>query len=147
MTPAGLTVLLAVEPVDMRRSFDGLALWVQEKLGQEPRASNAMFVFINRRRDMIKALWLDATGWCLLAKRLDDREVVLPREIPVGASSIHIDSRALVALLDGVARPSRETGRDVARASRAAAQTVRPQLIVKQNIDTIKQNIDTFATT
>lgn len=129
MTPAGLTVLLAVEPVDMRRSFDGLAWWVQEKLGQEPKLSNAMFVFVNRRRDMMKALWRDATGWCLLAKRLDDREVVLPREIPEGASSIAIDSRVLAALLDGTARPHRETGRDVARASHAAAHAERSQLL------------------
>ena len=136
MTPAGLTVLLAVEPVDMRRSFDGLALWVQEKLGQEPKMSNAMFVFVNRRRDMMKALWRDATGWCLLAKRLDDRAVALPREIPDGASSIAIDSSALAALLDGVARPRRETGRDVARASRAAAHAARSQLVSTQNIDT-----------
>jgi transposase len=98
--------------------------------------SNAMFVFINRRRDMMKALWRDATGWCLLAKRLDDRELVLPRNIPEGASSIPIDSRALAALLDGRVRPGRETGRDVAHASRAAAQNARSQLASVRNINT-----------
>lgn len=132
MTPAGLTVLLAVEPVDMRRSFDGLALWVKEKLGKEPRTSRAMFVFVNRRRDMLRALWRDATGWCLLSKRLDEREVVLPGEIPEGASSITIDSRVLATLLDGVVRSNRETGRGVARASRAAVHAVRSQLNATQ---------------
>lgn len=135
MTPSGLTVLLAVEPVDMRRSFEGLALWVKEKLGREPRTTNTMFVFVNRRRDMMKVLWRDATGWCLLAKRLDEREVVLPREIPEGTSSVTIDSRTLAALLDGVVRTHRETGRDVARASRAAAGVARAQLKATQTQD------------
>jgi transposase len=124
MTPAGLTVLLAVEPVDMRRSFAGLGRWVRERLGQEPGGTNVMFVFVNRRRDRVKALWRDGTGWCLLTKRLDDREVTFPYEIPEGAASIAIDSRALVALLDGVerARSRQETGRSIARAARAAAE-------------------------
>lgn len=139
MTPSGLTVLLAVEPVDMRRSFEGLALWVREKLGREPRTTNTMFVFVNRRRDMMKVLWRDATGWCLLAKRLDEREVALPREIPEAASSVTIDSRTLAALLDGVVRtPARthgETDRDVARASRLAASVARTQIKSTQTQD------------
>ena len=98
--------------------------------------TNAMFVFVNRRRDMMKALWRDATGWCLLVKRLDDREVALPREIPEGASSITIDSRILAALLDGVARPHQETGKDVARASRDAASAVRSRISTTQRQDT-----------
>jgi transposase len=124
MTPVGLTVLLAVEPVDMRRSFDGLGRWVRERLGQEPEGAKVMFVFVNRRRDMVKALWRDSTGWCLLAKRLDDREVTFPCDVPDGAASIAIDSRALVALLDGKKheRRPRDSRRDIARAARAAAE-------------------------
>jgi transposase len=124
MTPAGLTVLLAVEPVDMRRSFAGLGRWVRERLGQEPEGANVMFVFVNRRKDMVKALWRDSTGWCLLAKRLDEREVTFPCDIPEGAASVAIDAKGLVALLDGAerARPRQETGRSVARAARKAAE-------------------------
>jgi transposase len=124
VTPAGLTVLLAVEPVDMRLSFAGLGRWVRERLGQEPTGAKVMFVFVNRRRDMVKALWRDSTGWCLLAKRLDEREVTFPCDIPEGAASVALDSRALVALLDGAEREpaQRETGRDIARAARAAAK-------------------------
>ena len=133
MTPVGMTLLLALEPVDMRRSFEGLALWAKEKLGREPKTSNAMFVFVNRRRDMMKALWRDSTGWCLLSKRLDEREVVLPREIPEGATSIAIDSKTLAALLDGMARVRREASRDVARASKGAAHAARNRLNAVQD--------------
>ena len=120
MTPAGMTVLLATAPVDMRRSFDGLARAVQEQLGRDFAAKRAMFVFVNRRRDLLKLLWRDATGWCLLCKRLDERVVVLPSNVPDGATSVSIDGKTLAALLDGVVRPRREGPKDVARAARAA---------------------------
>ena len=101
MTPAGMSVLLAIEPVDMRRSFDGLARTVQEQLGRDAAGERLMFLFVNRRRDILKLLWRDATGWCLLCKRLDERVVQLPTNIPDGAVSVAIDARALAALLDG----------------------------------------------
>jgi transposase len=120
MTPAGLTVLLATAPVDMRRSFEGLTSWVREVLGRDAGAERVMYVFVNRKRDMAKVLWRDATGWCLLAKRLDEREVLLPDDIPAGASSLAIDARALAVLLDGAVPRRRETARDIARAARDA---------------------------
>ena len=120
MTPAGISVLLAIEPVDMRRSFDGLARTVQEQLGRDAAGERLMFLFVNRRRDLLKLLWRDATGWCLLCKRLDERVVQLPTNIPDGAVSVAIDARALAALLDGAVRSRREGGKDVVRAARAA---------------------------
>ena len=120
MTPKGMAVLLAVQPVDMRRSFDGLARCVQEQLGRDARTERAMFVFVNRRRDLLKLLWRDATGWCLLAKRLDKHVVALPHDIPKGASSIAVDAAILAALLDGVVRVRKESSKSVARDARAA---------------------------
>lgn len=125
MTPTGMTVLLATETVDMRRSFDGLALWVKTHLGQDAKTTSTMYVFVNRRRDMAKVLWRDGTGWCLLGKRLDDRIVALPSHIPEGTSSITVDARTLAALLDGVVRRRDETRKDVARAARAAVELAR----------------------
>jgi transposase len=120
MTPKGMTVLLAVQPVDMRRSFDGLARCVQEQLGRDARTERAMFVFVNKGRDLLKLLWRDATGWCLLAKRLDKNVVALPDHIPKGATSIVVDAAILAALLDGVVRVRNESSKSVARDARAA---------------------------
>ena len=125
MTPANMTMLLAVAPVDMRCSFDGLARAAQDRLGRDARSERAMFIFVNRRRDMLKILWRDETGWCLLAKRLDESEVFLPKDIPSGAKSIAIDTRALVSLLDGVVRRRKETAREVGRSGQAALTDVR----------------------
>jgi hypothetical protein len=61
-----------------------------------------MFVFVNRRRDLLMLSWRDATGWCLLAKRLEIHAVAFPHDIPEGASSSAGDAAIVAALLDGV---------------------------------------------
>jgi len=48
MIPADVRIFLCTEPVDMRRSFDGLALAARERLGQDPR-QGGLFAFVNRR--------------------------------------------------------------------------------------------------
>lgn len=133
MNPAGMTVLLAVEPVDMRRSFDGLALWVKTHLGTEARATNTLYVFVNRRKDMVKVLWRDRTGFCLLSKRLDEYTVALPSNIPEGALSVTVDARTLAALLDGVAPERSQTAKGIARAARAAVEKARTTIGHTQN--------------
>ena len=123
MTPTGLTFYLAIEPIDMRRSFDGLAALALSRLGRDIRAERAMIVFVNRRRDTLKLLWCDATGVCILGKRLEKREVSLPSSIPAGAHSIIVDARALAALLDGVVQQKADctsTHRSTVTEARAA---------------------------
>jgi hypothetical protein len=45
--PASVQIYLAVQPVDMRKSFNGLWAAVSEQLGEEPK-SGAVFAFINK---------------------------------------------------------------------------------------------------
>lgn len=123
MIPAALRILLCAAPVDMRRSFDGLAALVIEKLDEDPTAESALFVFINARRNRAKVLWRDATGFCLLYKRLDARVFALP-QMAEGATRFSLDAAALSKLLDGVTAetPPPSTGRDLARAARVLAR-------------------------
>ena len=58
------------QPVDMRKSFDGLYALTRQGLGQDP-LSGRLFVFINRRATQMKVLYWDRTGFCLWAKRLE----------------------------------------------------------------------------
>lgn len=58
------------QPVDMRKSFDGLYALTRHGLKQDP-LSGHLFVFINRRATQIKVLYWDRTGFCLWAKRLE----------------------------------------------------------------------------
>ncbi len=63
-----LKVLLAVEPCDLRKSFNGLHGLATERLGEDPR-QGALFVFTNRRRTRLKMLCWDGTGLWVLSKR------------------------------------------------------------------------------
>ena len=58
------------QPVDMRKSFDGLYALTRQRLGADP-LSGDLYVFINRRATQIKVLYWDRTGFCVWAKRLE----------------------------------------------------------------------------
>ena len=56
-----LKVFVALEPQDMRKSFNGLAAAVQEHLGCDPY-QGALYLFTNKRHDRLKLLFWDGTG-------------------------------------------------------------------------------------
>ena len=63
-------IWLCTEPVDIRKSFDGLVALVTNHLLENP-ASRQFFVFINRRKTHIKILYFDGSGYCIWFKRLE----------------------------------------------------------------------------
>lgn len=97
--PPTVRVFVAVEPVDMRGSFDALAGAVR-RLGLDP-VDGHLYLFVNKRRRIAKALWFDGSGWCVLAKRLETGSFQLPR-IGDGATQVGIDGAAFASLLAGI---------------------------------------------
>lgn len=82
----------------MRKSFDGLCGLVRQELGEDP-LSGSLFVFCNRRRNMVKLLYWDRDGFALWFKRLEKGRFILPA---IPATDYRIDRRELVLLLEGV---------------------------------------------
>lgn len=66
---ANTVILLATQPADFRKGIDGMQALCQRELSCQPR-SGTLFVFINRRRTMVRALVYDGTGFWLMTKRL-----------------------------------------------------------------------------
>lgn len=97
--PPTVRVFVAVEPVDMRGSFDALAGAVR-RLGLDP-VDGHLYLFLNRRRRLAKALWFDGSGWCLLSKRLENGSFQLPA-ITGDVAQVQIDGTAFAALLAGI---------------------------------------------
>ena len=99
MIPSQVRIFVCTERQDMRRSFDGLALAVREKLSLDPE-SGALFVFASKRGNRLKVLWFDHNGYCLLYKRLHRARF----KLPIAGESVHasIDARAFASLLRGV---------------------------------------------
>ena len=97
MIPASVRIFVCTQPVDMRRSFDGLAAVAQQRLGHDPQ-QGGVFVFVNKRSSHLKVLWFDHNGYCILYKRLHRARF----RLPVGnGESLTIDGRALARLLQG----------------------------------------------
>ncbi len=101
MIPSGVQVFVALEPVDMRYSFDRLSGLVKEQIGYEAR-SGALFVFFGKRRDAIKVLFFDGSGLCVFYKRLDRGTFRIPETLESGAHHVEVDDSELEALLDGI---------------------------------------------
>jgi transposase len=97
--PTTVRVFVAVEPIDMRGSFDSLAGAVR-RLGLDP-VDGHLYLFLNKRRRIAKALWFDGSGWCVLAKRLEAGSFQLP---PLGSRrfQVQIDGAAFASLLAGI---------------------------------------------
>ena len=96
-----LKVLLAVEPCDLRKSFNGLHGLVTERLGEDPR-QGALFVFTNRRRTRLKMLCWDGTGLWILTKRLEKGTFSWPKNVECGQTKFALAPQALALLTDGV---------------------------------------------
>jgi len=67
--PARVRVFISLEPCDMRRQLDGLAALVRSSMERDPDCGD-LYVFCNRRRDLLKALFADDQGYCMLVKRI-----------------------------------------------------------------------------
>jgi transposase len=93
-------IYVATEPVDMRKSHDGLAAVMQERLALDP-LSGHLVVFVNKRRDMLKLQWFDRSGHVILFKRLEAGTFQLPAVQP-GAARVEIDSAQLSMILEGI---------------------------------------------
>ena len=97
--PSALKIYLAVEPVDMRKQFNGLWILAQEKLQENPRGG-ALFVFTNKDRDRLKMLYFDGTGPWVFAKRLEKGRFSWPRGSD--QKKLSLAPEALTMLLAGI---------------------------------------------
>ena len=91
-------VWLATGPVDMRKSFDGLAEHVRAFLGHDP-LSGSMFVFRNKNAQRAKILWWDQDGLAIYYKRLEKGTFQFPAS---NEKSVAISSAELMRLLSGM---------------------------------------------
>ena len=97
--PSEVTIWLAMEPIDFRRSIDGLAAALGNALGRDPM-SGEVFLFRNRRRTSLKALYWSRNGFVLLYKRLERGRLQCPRP-STEAADIEVAASHLQELLDG----------------------------------------------
>jgi hypothetical protein len=85
---------------DMRCTFDGLSGLVRQYMKRDP-LSGDVYIFVNRRRNQIRLLVWDRSGFVLYAKRLERGTFELPHQME-GAPSRAVGWEELVMILEGV---------------------------------------------
>jgi transposase len=109
--PGSVRIFIGKNPIDMRKSIDGLMGVVQEELRQDAYSGH-LFVFLSRRADRVKILAWDNGGFVLLYKRLERGQFKLPH-IGQDTMAVEIDATQLGCCSTGsssAASGARRTG-------------------------------------
>ena len=94
------SVSIFVRPgvTDMRKAINGLSMLASEQMQQDP-LSGSLFLFCNRYRRIMKALYWDRNGFCLWQKRLEKDRFPWPASEEAART---ISAEQLQMLLDGI---------------------------------------------
>ena len=84
----------------MRKGFAGLSAMTQDVLKRDPYSGH-LFVFLNRRRDRVKILYWDKSGYCLWYKRLEAGQFHLPAS-SLEQESMELEMGPLTLMLEGI---------------------------------------------
>jgi transposase len=94
-------IYVATAPANLRQSFDGLTNAVRGVLHGDP-LSGHVFLFLNRRKTMVKLLVWTRGGFTIVHKRLERGTFSFPQRVTSTASRVEIDVHELGMLLEGI---------------------------------------------
>lgn len=101
LLPRAVRVYFATQPVNLRKSYDGLSNEVRGILREDP-LSGHVFVFLNRRKNQVKLLIWTRGGFTIVQKRLERGTFTFPERVKAGAASVELEAHELSMLLEGV---------------------------------------------
>lgn len=101
LLPRAVRIYVAVQPVNLRKSFDGLSAEVRSVLAQDP-LSGHVFVFLNRRRTMMKLLLWTRGGFTIVHKRLERGTFTFVKQVTHDVTQVELDAHELSMLLEGI---------------------------------------------
>ena len=111
LLPSSVQVYVAIEPVNLHKSFEGLANEVRAVVGRDPLTGH-VFCFLNRRRTAIKFIMWTRGGFTIVHKKLERGTFTFVADVKPGARSVEIGADELAMLLEGVdARAARRSSR------------------------------------
>src|SRR5262249_12387335 len=102
LVPRSVRVYFATQPTNLRMSFEGLSNAVREVLRQDPLGGH-IFVFLNRRKNMVKLLVYTRGGYTIVHKRLEAGTFTFPAGVVEGVASVAIDVHELAMAVEGIA--------------------------------------------
>ena len=101
LLPRAVRIYVALEPANLRKSFEGLSNEVRTALSRDPLCGH-LFLFLNRRHTQVKILMWTRGGFTIVHKRLERGRFSFPTRVLPKARSVEIDAHELSALLEGL---------------------------------------------
>lgn len=99
--PPSVKLYVATQPVDARKSFNALSLYVQSVLQMSPMCGH-LFIFFNRRGDQVRILYWERNGYALWAKRLERGRFALTPKLLTPGGPASIEAAELALILEGI---------------------------------------------
>jgi len=99
--PAQVRIFAATSPVDFRKAHDGPVTIVRDGFEHDP-FDGSLFVFFNKRRDRMKAIVWDGSGYWVLYKRLEHGRYQVFDRVSEKDGAYELPSTDLALLLDGI---------------------------------------------
>lgn len=94
-------IYVAADAIDLRKGFDTLAAATRSIIREDP-LSGHWFVFVNRRRNRLKVLVWEPSGYLMLYKRLERGRFHLPTAPRLGARHVEIEATELGLMMEGI---------------------------------------------
>ena len=91
-------VFVSLLSTDMRCSFSGLIARTKLIIKEDP-LSGYLFVFFNKRKNYVKTLYWDESGYCIWSKRLEEGTF---ERAGSGGEKVEIDTKKLMLILEGI---------------------------------------------
>ena len=96
-----LRIFVALEPCDMRKSFNGLEALVANQLKGDIKGGD-LYLFTNKKRTRLKAIYWDGSGLWVLGKRLEKGCFSWPKSGDAREGKLQLRPEAFALLCDGV---------------------------------------------
>ena len=101
LLPRSVRIYVATEPVNLRKSFEGLSNEVRTALAGDP-LSGHVYLFLNRVRTQVKLMMFTRGGLTIVHKRLERGRFTFPSRVTPEARRVEIDAHELAMLLEGL---------------------------------------------
>jgi transposase len=102
--PTNVRLYFATEPVDLRRSYDGLSALVDGTFGKKAMSGD-LYIFMNRRANQVRILFWDRDGYVVMMKRLEEGTFRRVKTAD-GKDLVELDAGELAMLLEGIDAPT-----------------------------------------
>jgi transposase len=99
--PPTVRIVASTGPTDLRKGFDGLSALVTSRLQQDP-VNGSLYVFHNRRRNQVRVLFWDRTGFAIFAKKLARGTFHFTVRTDADGAYVEMEAAELALVLEGI---------------------------------------------